>query len=260
MKLAFAQDGSVILQPHNAFGGTHRVQQFVQSPQIHGRTVSTVSSVIIPSVSTTPVSVTSSESSIARNHANLIARLNSPPPVSVPDVSSLGVTSIGGALSSSITTITVTTVANTVPLTVQSVNVNSLPIASTGYVMQRTNLAVGSERTFFAEDIGNLQTHGNIITEISNSNQSVQRINHLNPAFQTIVVSSESLRNAMQNSLKTVQSTPSVNVSTSNSINLVQAEIKTEPNVAEVTENKGAAVPSHNLPSYQNVPNQVRNI
>lgn len=256
MKLALAQDGSVILQPQNSFGGTPRLQQYIQSPPIQGRNVSTaVNSVIIPAV-TSIASVSTSESSIVRNHANLVARLNSPPPVSVPDVSSLGVSSIGVSIAPSLTTtVTVTTLGNTVPLTVQSVNANNLPIASTGYVMQRTNVP---ERTFFTEEVINSQNNVHVSTEISNSSQSVQRINHMNSGFQSFVVSSESARNSMQNTLKTVQSVPIV--STTNCINVVQAEIKTEPN-HNIAENKGAAVPTLNLPSsYQIVPNQKNQV
>lgn len=249
MKLALAQDGSVILQPHHSFGGTSHVQRYIQSPQVQGRTVNTVNSVIIPAVSSV-ASVSSSESSIVRSHANLVARLNSPPPVSVPDVSSLGVSCIGVSIAPSLTsTVTVTTLGNTVPLTVQSVNVNSLPITSTGYVMQKTNVP---ERTFFTEHVNNSPNNVNVKSEISSSTQSVQRINHINSGFQSFV--SESIRNSMQTTLKTVQSMPVV--STTNCI--VQADIKTEPE-HDVAENKSAAVPTLNLPSYQHVPNQVRN-
>lgn len=250
MKLALAQDGSVILQPHHSFGGTPHIQRYIQSSQMQGRAVNTVNSVIIPAVSSV-ASVSSSESSIVRSHANLVARLNSPPPVSVPDVSSLGVSCIGVSIAPSLTTtVTVTTLGNTVPLTVQSVNVNSLPIASTGYVMQKTNVP---ERTFFTEHVNNSPNNVNVKNEISSSTQSVQRINHINSGFQSFV-SSESIRNSMQTTLKTVQSMPVV--STTNCI--VQAEIKTEPE-HDVAENKSAAVPTLNLPSYQHVPNQVRN-
>ncbi|XP_054722377.1 LOW QUALITY PROTEIN: mucin-2-like [Uloborus diversus] len=261
IKLALTQDGSVIFQPHNAFSNTsQRVQQFIPSSQIHGRTANNVAPVILPTVTTSSVSVpvVATEPSTARNHSTLLARLNAAPAINVPDMSSLAiVTCIGGTATSSITTTTITTTTTTlVPLTVQSLNINSSNNAS-NYVVQRTS-AISSttpDKFFISEE-----EPSNHVTSVISSSVQQNRINHINSGFQTVVVSSDSSsRTSVQSTPKTVQSTFMVPASTTNS-NTVQAEpekIRNRENTVEIADN-GAIVPSHTLPAFSaNVPNHV---
>lgn len=260
LKLAVVQDGNVFLQQHNAFGNTQRVQHYVQSTQVQGRAVNnTVGSVILPiTTSTATVPVVTSEPSSSRNHSTLIARLNAAPAISVPDVSSLAL--VSSIVTTSVTTTTVTTTTTTlVPFTIQSLTFSNSPNTSTGYVMQRTNtVPVTSERVFFSDDVGSTQ---NIATVISTSASSVQpRVNHINSGFQTMVVTCESsTRTVMQSAPKIVQSTLIAHASTTNSVNIVQAELEKSGHT-EIADSSGAPVPSHNLPALSNsVPNQVSN-
>ncbi|XP_035232966.1 BRD4-interacting chromatin-remodeling complex-associated protein-like isoform X2 [Stegodyphus dumicola] len=265
LKLAFTQDGSVIFQPHSSFGGTPRVHQYVSSGQVHGRATSSVGSVILPTVTTSSVSVpvVTTEPSTSRNHSALIARLNAGPAISVPEVSPIAVVSCaGGSTTTSITTTTITTTTTTlVPLTVQSLNVNSSPIASS-YIVQKTNpLPTGTERVFVAEDV--IPPQNNVTSVISsNPVQNIpNRINHVNSGFQALVVPNEHLARTSQNTPKTVQSSHMGNGSTTNSQNVVQPELeKSVPNDThrESAEITGAPVPSHIHPAFSsNVPNQA---
>ncbi|GFS48170.1 uncharacterized protein NPIL_341231 [Nephila pilipes] len=258
VKLAFTQDGSVIVQSQTTLNNTPRVQQYVSSGQIHGRTVSTtVGSIIFPTVTTSAVSVpvVTTESAPSRNHSTLIARLNAAPAISVPDVSSLALTTCA------VTTTVTTSVTTLVPLTVQSLSVTNTPITSS-YIVQRTNpLISAGDRVFVAEDVHTSQSHITPVISSSSSTQNVQnRINHSNSTFQTLIVPNEHPIRTIQQPPKIVQSSHGGAASTMNSQNvqpvLQKCGLK-ETHKTEIADN-GTVVPSHNHSAFSsNVPNNV---
>ncbi|XP_042901781.1 BRD4-interacting chromatin-remodeling complex-associated protein [Parasteatoda tepidariorum] len=241
LKVAVAQDGSVIIQSHNTISGPSRMQQhFVPSGQVHARTNCPV---ILPTVtSTASVPVVSTESTSSRNHSALIARLNAAPAITVPDVASLALSpGVGVSTNSSVTTTTITTTTTTlVPLSVQSLSVNNTPI-----VVQRTSFPGNFERVLLTEDI--IVSHAPSVVTSTVQN----RVN------RTLVVPNEQ---RIQSIPKIIQNSHVNNVSSSSQN--IQAELpkcthKETPHAVKAVDN-GAVVSSHNHSSISSsVPNQI---
>ncbi|GIY47305.1 GLTSCR1 domain-containing protein [Caerostris extrusa] len=243
LKLAFG-DGSVILHQPATLNNNSRLQHYISSGQIHGRTVNTTvgSIVLTSSASTSVVSVpvVTTESTF-QNHSTLISRLNAAPVISVPDASTLAVTT------------NIVTSTTNVPLTVQSLNDGN----PSSYVVQRTNtLTSTSDRVFVSETVLATQTHTTPVISTSSSIQNVQRINHSNPALQTIIVSNEhNVRTVPQSSHTVLVST----LSSQNAQPVLQKYGQQDLKIQEIIDS-GAVVPNHNHPHSSHVPNTVSNL